>query len=94
MPPTASAPARRVCDGDNAPAGSHHSRCLKRAEQQGGGLGVDGGAPVLRREFQNGLIEVLHVGAGIGDEDVQRAQPRRACLGEHPRNILGPRHVG
>jgi hypothetical protein len=37
---------------------------------------------------------VLHVGPGVGDEDVERGEASAAYVGEHAGDILGPRRVG
>src|SRR5713226_2062504 len=67
-------PPRSVSDGNDAAAFAHQGNRAADSDQESLGLGVAGRIPFLKTDLHGRLVEGWRLGAGIADEDIERAK--------------------
>jgi hypothetical protein len=93
VPPTAGPRAGRIGDRYNAAAPLHHGGGFPDTQQEGGGLGIERHPPVVQRDVERRLVEVLYIRPGVGNEDAERTQTL-SCFGKHAGDVGRLRHIG
>jgi hypothetical protein len=91
--PASEAAAGSEGDSDNPAAVGHERSCLTDGDEERLSLGIHGGVPFFERDIHGRFVEGRGFGAGIADEDVERAELRTNLL-KHAADFLGLADVG